>query len=133
MKKLSCGFFYTIYEYARGHLSAAARERRGHKEGNKLLASGDTAVEAVSLDEDISEPVSMIKMDIEGAEKDAILGAANHIKTEKPRLLILAYHFPEDIFEIPLLIHEIRDDYQFYLWFYGRGCIWLCDYVLFAV
>ncbi len=105
----------------------------GHKAGNKLLESGDTPVEVVPLDEDIKEPVSIIKMDIEGAEKDAIFGAANHIKTEKPKLLVSAYHLPEDLFEIPRLIHELRDDYRFYLRFYGHGCIWPCDYVLFAV
>jgi FkbM family methyltransferase len=101
--------------------------------GNRLLSEGDTEVEVVTLDEDIKEPVSVIKMDVEGAEKDAILGAQSHIKNERPRLLISAYHNPEDIFEIPYLINDIRDDYKFYLRFNGRGCLWPCDYVLFAV
>ena len=71
-------------------------------------------------------------MDIEGAEKDAIRGASSHIRSEKPRLLISTYHIPEDIFEIPRLISDMREDYRFYMRLNGRG-IWPCDYVLFAI
>ena len=101
--------------------------------GNKISEDGDTAVEVVTLDDDIQEPVSVIKMDIEGEEKAALVGAKRHIKNEKPILLISAYHLPEDIFEIPKLIYQIRDDYRFYIRFNGHGCLWPCDYVLFAV
>lgn len=102
-------------------------------EGNQIADSGDVEVEVVSLDEDITEPVSVIKMDIEGAEKDALLGAARHIKEERPSLLISAYHLPGDIFDIPVLINKIREDYKFYLRFNGKDCLWPCDYVLYAV
>ncbi|MCM1258962.1 MAG: FkbM family methyltransferase [Roseburia sp.] len=101
--------------------------------GNKILEKGDTEIEVVSLDDDISEPVSVIKMDIEGAEQSAIIGAREHIVREKPRLLISAYHNPEDLFEIPVMINFLREDYKFYLRFNGRGCLWPCDYVVFAV
>ena len=104
-----------------------------HKAGNKLLEQGEHKVAAVTLDEDIQEPITVIKMDIEGAEKDAIAGAVLHIKSEKPRMLVSSYHLPEDIFEVPRLIDSIRDDYKFYMRFNGRGCLWPCDYVLFAV
>ncbi len=104
-----------------------------HGAGNKILEEGDEAIEVVTLDEDIKERISVIKMDIEGAEKDAIRGAKRHITEEKPRLLISAYHNPEDLFEIPAMIHELRKDYKFYLRFHGRGCLWPCDYVIFAV
>lgn len=100
--------------------------------GNKILESGDTEVEIVTLDEDITEPITTIKMDVEGAEKDAILGAAHHIKHDKPKMLISAYHLSGDIFDIPDIIDDIRDDYKYYLRFNGRG-IWPCDYVLFAI
>lgn len=100
--------------------------------GNRVMEHGDIEVEVVTLDEDIKEPVTVIKMDIEGAEKDAIMGAKNHILSDKPRLLISSYHLPEDIFEVPQLISSIRDDYKFYMRFNGMG-LWPCDYVLFAV
>lgn len=101
--------------------------------GNKITNHGNTEVEIVTLDEEIKESISIIKMDIEGAEKEALSGARRHIINEKPQLLISAYHIPEDIFEIPQLINGIRDDYKFYMRFNGRGCLWPCDYVLFAV
>lgn len=58
---------------------------------------------------------TFIKMDIEGAEKEAILGAAGIIKSAKPKLAICAYHKPEDIYELPQTIMGIRDDYRFAL------------------
>ena len=101
--------------------------------GNRLAEDGDMEVEVVTLDEDITEPVTLIKMDIEGAEKDAIMGAASHIKADRPKMLISSYHLPEDIFEIPYMVNSIRSDYKFYMRYNGHGSIWPCDYVLFAV
>ncbi len=101
--------------------------------GNKLSEKGDTAVEVVTLDEDIKEPVTVVKMDIEGAEADALLGAEKHIRADRPRLLVSVYHKPGDIFKIPRLIDGIRQDYKLYLRFNGCGCLWPCDYVLLAV
>ncbi len=100
--------------------------------GNHLSEAGDVRIDVVTLDEDIKEPISVIKMDIEGLEKDAIMGAKGHILSEKPKLLVSSYHLPGDIFDIPYLIHSIRDDYKFYMRFNGRG-LWPCDYVLIAV
>ena len=48
-----------------------------------------------------------IKMDIEGAEKDALLGAKQILQKYKPNLAICLYHKPEDLWELPLLINEI--------------------------
>ena len=103
---------------------------------NKLSDGVDedsVLVEVVTLDEDIKEHIGVIKMDIEGAEKDAIRGAIRHIQQEKPMLAISAYHYPEDLVEISKLIREIRDDYKFYLRYNGRKVFWPCDYILFAV
>ena len=100
--------------------------------GNKVSDNGINKVEVVCLDEDILEPISVVKMDIEGAEKEAIEGMKKHIQNEKPKLLISTYHIPADIFEIPYMLFKIRNDYKFYLRFNGRG-IWPCDYILFAV
>lgn len=100
--------------------------------GAKVSDVGTNSVEVVTLDDDIKEPITVIKMDIEGAEQDAINGARRHIIEEKPKLLVCTYHKPEDLFQIPKLIDGIRDDYKFYLRFNGRG-IWPCDHVLFAL
>lgn len=55
--------------------------------------------------------VTLISMDIEGNEKEVIAGLNKCIKSNRPVLAICAYHRPEDIIELPLLIHEIVDQY----------------------
>lgn len=81
---------------------------------SKVNDSGDIKVHAVTLDEDISEPVSFIKMDIEGSEKAALRGAEQHIKNDTPMLAICVYHLPSDVWEIPTMIAEMNPNYSFY-------------------
>jgi FkbM family methyltransferase len=79
-------------------------------------ATGETAVvEAVRIDDDIKEPITFLKMDIEGAEQSAILGAKEHIKNDKPKLGLSIYHSYEDMWKIPLMIDEICPGYRFRL------------------
>ncbi len=59
--------------------------------------------------------VTYIKFDVEGNEKNALLGAENTIKKYRPKMKIAAYHRSEDVFTLPLLINEICDGYRFYL------------------
>jgi FkbM family methyltransferase len=56
--------------------------------------------------------VDFIKMDVEGAEPNAIAGARETIQRFKPRLAIAAEHKPEDQFELPKAVRNIRGDYQ---------------------
>ncbi len=56
--------------------------------------------------------VSLIKMDIEGAEPNALAGARNTILRYKPRLALSAYHAPDHPRTIPRLIGEMRGDYR---------------------
>lgn len=88
-------------------------------------------VEAVSLDAYLKgKTVTFIKMDIEGAEMEALKGAANIIKEQRPRLAVSIYHKREDIWKIPLVILELCPDYNFYLRHYSFGNY---DTVLYAV
>lgn len=72
-------------------------------------------IETVSLDEIIKEPVSFIKMDIEGAELNALKGSKNIIKKYKPKLAICVYHKKEDFIEIFKYIKNLSPDYKIYL------------------
>lgn len=62
-------------------------------------------VKVVSIDDFVADnnikKVDFIKMDIEGAEFDALKGAVKTLKRDKPDLLIAIYHKGEHFFEIP--------------------------------
>lgn len=85
---------------------SAGRQSKISDEGEKI--------QAITVDSLNDKTISLLKMDIEGSELDAIAGAENTIKAYKPKLYICAYHRNEDMFSIPLAISEIRDDYKFY-------------------
>lgn len=93
--------------------------------------SSDEKVSIISLDEDIQEDVTFIKMDIEGFEIPAILGAKHHIRNETPKLAICTYHVVSDLWEIPRLIHTIYSGYHFYLRHYDPVQNW--ETVLYAI
>lgn len=59
--------------------------------------------------------VDFIKMDIEGAEMKALIGASNTIKRYKPQLAICVYHKSDDLIEIPIFISGLVPEYKFYL------------------
>jgi FkbM family methyltransferase len=79
---------------------------------------------------DKPELPTFIKMDIEGAEKEALAGCAGIIKKAKPKLAICAYHKMEDVYELPQTILSIRDDYKICLRQHTYGCY---DTILYAV
>ncbi|MGB5867586.1 MAG: FkbM family methyltransferase [Arcobacteraceae bacterium] len=74
-----------------------------------------------SLDNLIHEKIDFIKLDIEGAEQDAIEGARNIIKNYTPILAICIYHKAEDWYKIPQKVLAINTDYKIYLRHYMEG------------
>lgn len=83
---------------------------------------GDYQVRVEEMDECIpDERVTFIKMDIEGSEREALMGAENIIRQYKPKLAISVYHKREDIIDIPMLILQYSDTYQFALRHYTLG------------
>lgn len=81
-------------------------------------------VSCVALDDVLCAVApNFIKMDVEGAEQNAIRGAGKLICEHRPVLAICLYHRPADLWEIPLLIHEICPHYDMYLRVYGDLCL----------
>lgn len=67
-----------------------------------------------SVDNIVTEEVTFIKMDIEGAELKALEGAKNTVAKYMPKLYICAYHRNEDMFALPFKIKELYDGYKIY-------------------
>ena len=89
--------------------------------GNHLCSDGNlsTCVEVVPLDEDVEDTITFLKMDIEGAEFDTLLGCKNTIRRNHPKLAVCVYHGYDDIWRIPLLIHSMYPDYHFHMRYNG--------------
>lgn len=73
----------------------------------RISKSGSLTTPCLSADEVVSERSTLIKLDVEGAERNAILGARRHI-SDGARVISALYHRNEDMFDIPLLIHELN-------------------------
>lgn len=67
-----------------------------------------------SVDNLVKEKVTLIKMDIEGAELKALEGAKNTIRSFLPKLYVCAYHRNEDFFTLPIKIKELHPDYRIF-------------------
>lgn len=93
--------------------------------------SGTLEVDCVTLDSILvrSSP-TFIKMDIEGAELDALSGATDIIKNHTPVLAICAYHQQNHLWQVPLKIAAISNDYKFFLRPHGEECY---DCVCYAI
>ena len=77
--------------------------------------NGTIEVSVVPIDAvvDPADRITMIKMDVEGAELESLKGARKTIQRDKPKLAICIYHKPEDMTEIPLYIKELVPEYRF--------------------
>jgi FkbM family methyltransferase len=95
-----------------GHIQFAA----GAGVLSSVSALGSMEVECVRLDDLLarSRP-TYIKMDIEGAEPDAIQGCQRVLRENRPVLAVCVYHAQDHLWTIPLAIHRMAPDYQFFL------------------
>ena len=81
------------------------------------------------VDEEKLEKVNLIKMDIEGAEQNALKGAIHTIRRFTPNLAITIYHSMDDFANIIHQINNLGLGYNFYL---GHFTIFHEETVLFA-
>jgi len=88
----------------------------GQGEGGTLTSTGDIHVACASLDDLAPNmPVDFIKLDVEGAEIQALQGARQLIKKHRPRLAISLYHRPDDLWAIPALLDDICPGYRLFI------------------
>lgn len=89
-----------------------------HRAGSTIFGNDDgEPIKTISIDDYTQQnnikKIDLIKMDIEGAEKQALIGSTMVIRKYKPKLAICLYHKPDDIFEIPETILNIDSSYKF--------------------
>ncbi|MFZ3114857.1 MAG: FkbM family methyltransferase [Syntrophales bacterium] len=95
------------------------------------MGKGSCEVDSIPLDIILkSDSPTYIKMDIEGTEIEALLGAKQLIKKHLPILAVCAYHKQDHLWEIPLLIQSLSKDYEFFLRRYSDECWELVCYAI---
>jgi FkbM family methyltransferase len=100
-------------------------------QGAKISEFGNITIKTATIDECVgNERVTFIKLDVEGAEYEALLGARNTIIRDRPKLAISIYHKPEDIFQLTELIMSFNNDYKFFLRHYQLSP---CETILYCV
>lgn len=108
---------------AKGNFATSVRETN---ELDRLQRIHAVALDDILMDKE----VTFIKMDIEGAEVEALHGAARIISEKKPRLAVSIYHKPDDIWMIPQTILNYNPDYKLYVRHYSFSDY---DTVLYAI
>ena len=91
------------------------------KSFSTIYGKGTQSVEVNTIDNIVKEKVDFIKLDIEGAEQDAIDGAGETIVKYKPVLAVCVYHKAEDWYKIPQKVLEIESSYSVHLRHYMEG------------
>lgn len=81
---------------------------------NSHRSDEGTPIEFDSVDNLINDRVTLLKMDIEGAELQALYGAERTIRAHRPKLYVCAYHRNEDMFALPFKIRELCEDYRIF-------------------
>jgi FkbM family methyltransferase len=108
-----------------GRHSASARLLSTEGLDSRLLSNdepGGLSVPIVSLDDYFEgrQQPTLIKMDIEGGEAEALLGAARLLQERSTLLAISVYHYPTDLWTLPMLMHRLVPDSHLYLRHYSR-------------
>ena len=89
---------------------------RGSSLSEDIKSKKALPVEVTSVDSlDKEFNFTYIKADVEGAEKEMLLGSVKTLEKGKAKLNIAVYHRTEDFFRLPLLIHSVNPNYSFYI------------------
>lgn len=105
----------TIHPFGLWSHADTLRFSSGQGPAGRLGEGGDVTVPVQALDALGLGPVTLIKLDIEGAEIPALLGAADTIRRHRPKLAVAVYHDLGDLAAIPDLIETLRPNSRYRL------------------
>jgi FkbM family methyltransferase len=91
-------------------------ERSDHAWADHAGAKGSETIQMTTIDKIVAElglpRVDFIKMDIEGAERNALEGAKETLAKHHPRMAIAAYHKPDDFTSLPAVALSAQPAYR---------------------
>ncbi|MDI9407918.1 MAG: FkbM family methyltransferase [Candidatus Pacebacteria bacterium] len=83
------------------------------------MSEGARLIQSITIDDFVTEQnlarLNFIKMDIEGAELEALKGAVHSLIRFRPKLAICIYHNQDDFFSIINYLHSLELGYEFYI------------------
>jgi FkbM family methyltransferase len=108
------------YGLAVGANSGSVRFDATGAVGACIAQHGDVLVECVALDKLLADITpTYIKMDVEGAELDALTGSRCLIQRYRPVLAICVYHRQNDLWKLPQFIRALDENYSLFLRAHG--------------
>ncbi len=108
--------------FALGAIEETVPFEAGHGVASGRRSGASDRVQSRRIDSLGFDQPTVIKMDIEGMELDALRGASVTLVREQPVLAIAAYHYCEHLWQIPTLIKSIAPDYDIMLRRYAEEC-----------
>jgi FkbM family methyltransferase len=107
---------------------ASTTVSRTKPKGSDAVTYTTRSIDDFALDQGLDQ-LDFIKMDIEGAELEALQGAESTIRKHKPKLAISIYHDVSHFFQIPRWIDSLDLGYVFHV---RHFTIHDCETMLFA-
>ncbi|WP_413852575.1 FkbM family methyltransferase [Candidatus Ruminimicrobium bovinum] len=99
----------------------SSKLQQTHVNINNLYNFQNITEQVIKIDVDAIDNIpecsdmTFLKMDIEGAELNALKGAEKTIRKNKPKLAICIYHSNEDMLEIPEWLINLNMNYKLYI------------------
>lgn len=128
-----CNFFYDIVKRAAWNEDTELLFNGGVDYASKIAGDGNVRVKTATIDEVTKTwggKITFLKMDIEGAEPEALEGARETITRDHPTMAICIYHTDEQMISLIEYIYRNYPFYKLYVRHYARA--WT-ETVLYAV
>jgi FkbM family methyltransferase len=106
-------FVHELALYSHAEELGFASDKR---EASRVEPEGKRRVRGQPLDNVLPDQrVTFVKLDVEGAERQALLGAKSILSRSQPVTAVCVYHLPADLWEIPLMLHELLPRHRLFL------------------
>jgi FkbM family methyltransferase len=120
-----------LHEVLLGRTAGSARFNGSGTTASARSEAGALELPVASLDElTSSERPTFIKLDVEGDELAALQGGRRTLEESQPVLAVCIYHRPEDLWTIPLFLHEALPMHRMFLRAHGWNGFELVAYAV---